>query len=75
MYTASLVLRNTDEDIWSEEWIPREAYGYSIAFMIVILVPSPILIHIVDKKRNPDTKTLERLKHLKHLKCIKANVG
>ena len=44
-YATALILRHEGVDLWSQEWWPREAYGWFLLFLYAVVLPSPILIH------------------------------
>ena len=45
LYAISLILRNDDEDDWRAEWLPKEAYGWFLVFLFVVVLPSPTVIY------------------------------
>jgi hypothetical protein len=51
-YVSCIVLRQTDQGVWSEEVISRTGYGYFICFLYVIVLPSPTLYYyFADSKK------------------------
>ena len=42
MYTTCLLLRNTDDNVWSNEWVSRAGYGWMLVGLFVIVCPSPM---------------------------------
>eukprot|EP01045_Picozoa_sp_COSAG04_P002347 COSAG04_NODE_85_length_27560_cov_8.621245_6_plen_838_part_00 len=50
LYAVSLILRNESEDDWSEEWFPKEGYGWFLVLVFAIVLPSPIMFFFVKGK-------------------------
>ena len=50
LYAVSLILRNESEDDWSDEWFPKEGYGWFLVLIFAIVLPSPIVFFFVKDK-------------------------
>eukprot|EP01052_Picozoa_sp_SAG31_P008933 SAG31_NODE_459_length_15396_cov_5.092502_11_plen_148_part_00 len=47
MYSTTLLLRNTSPEAWEDEWVPKEAYGWFIAVLFLVVVPAPVIYSVV----------------------------
>ena len=59
MYTTCLLLRNDSADAWSNEWVPREGYGWFLATLYVAIVPAPIFYGLWRQRFKPEAKALQ----------------
>ena len=57
MYTTCLMLRNDSAGNWGDEWVPREGYGWLLAFLYIAIVPSPIFFAMWRKFCSTDAPT------------------
>lgn len=49
VYVACLVLRNDSAMVWADEWFKQTYYGFVLAFLYFVVVPSPIVYTLATK--------------------------
>ena len=59
MYTTCLLLRNHDDDVWSNEWVSRSGYGWVLVALFTIICPAPMLYSLWLRATDKDQKNPE----------------
>lgn len=59
MYSTCLLLRNGDEYAWANEWVNRNAYGWLLVVLYVIICPTPLLYSLWVRLNREDQLPME----------------